>query len=1027
MPRKFSLLLYMMNKIAHSYKLLFQIESASHPPHTSKSETGEPSRVKDDSILVDESSTIAETGNIEVSSSSSVPDREISIWEDQVSIQNEKRDLLNSTIEELSAGKVSPIRSTLNTDWDDVATRQQGYYIKKTKQVLSVVLETLAPGQERELWKATQASADIFIDSEGEPPLPQKRKKWDDDTLKSLVYSYNQAESSQTQTQILSIFVNDYSKSDLQELIPGLSKYKIDLARKHASEVGGGKPPPEVTIRRSRLDPVKVDHFIDFISTSLYLQDVAFGTRNLKMDDGRKITIPNAIRTVIPSRIIRQYQNYCSSNNFEPASESTLYRVLRVCSASQQKSLQGLDYYLTEGGRAFDTLSDMLTSLRDNGCDGEFCREAGHDLKASKLYLKSDFKTHVSVADGCSHHCLQYALSDPKSDTFSSKCNHNHILHCERCSALDLVMNNIKEKIMSSTLSQDEKERMMYEFDIAKSDIEAWKAHIARTSNQECAKHDVLNNLNDSSVLLVMDWAMKFLPMRFREQMSDFYGKRGRSWHVSCVISKENGSYEVECYVHIFNSCTQNWYAVASVVEHVLSTVKKVNPKVERVFVKSDNAGCYHNSQLLFALQGIGNRTGITVKRYDFSDPQSGKDICDRKIAPMKAHIRRYVNEKHDVLTAEDMKRALESHGGTKGCRVAVAEVNLSNENKKASKGIDGISLLNNFAFEQDGIRAWKAYAIGPGKLFSSRQNNQGPTDLTILCPFQMTRRQKGTLRRSTSQSSHVQQVFSCREEGCILTFTSHQEMESHMDTQEHRREVSKETMYDTIRRKWAVKVSHLSRGQILPTVDSSQDETTVVKDTEKGWALKGLKKHQKVTQGVRCYLNEKFETGNKTGRKADPSQVSKEMRHLKRNDGELKFSPSEWKTTRQIASYFSRLAAKQKHNGGGSQLPAVEPRVSELLGDDEDDDFEYDADNERQNMHDHVFQELGVTHPIQFREMNLCLLYENHTMDKRLKLKDLKEICEHFKINKEGPSSKRLSFLKPLEEYMRQCTCISI
>ncbi|CAH1242498.1 Hypp6774 [Branchiostoma lanceolatum] len=41
----------------------------------------------------------------------------------------------------------------------------------------------------------------------------------------------------------------------------------------------------------------------------------------------------------------------------------------------------------------------------------------------------------------------------------------------------------------------------------------------------------------------------------------------------------------------------------------------------------------------------------------------------------MKTHIRRYVNEKHDVISAEDMKEALESHGGVKECRVAVAQL----------------------------------------------------------------------------------------------------------------------------------------------------------------------------------------------------------------------------------------------------------------------------------------------------------------------------------------------------------------
>ena len=54
-------------------------------------------------------------------------------------------------------------------------------------------------------------------------------------------------------------------------------------------------------------------------------------------------------------------------------------------------------------------------------------------------------------------------------------------------------------------------------------------------------------------------------------------------------------------------------------------------------------------------------RSSIKVIHYNFSDPQAGKDICDRKTAPMKAHIKRWVNEKHDVLTAEDMKLVIES------------------------------------------------------------------------------------------------------------------------------------------------------------------------------------------------------------------------------------------------------------------------------------------------------------------------------------------------------------------------------
>ena len=38
------------------------------------------------------------------------------------------------------------------------------------------------------------------------------------------------------------------------------------------------------------------------------------------------------------------------------------------------------------------------------------------------------------------------------------------------------------------------------------------------------------------------------------------------------------------------------------------------------------------------------------IKRYDFSDPQAGKDICYRRTAALKAHMRRYIKERKIFL-----------------------------------------------------------------------------------------------------------------------------------------------------------------------------------------------------------------------------------------------------------------------------------------------------------------------------------------------------------------------------------------
>ena len=37
-----------------------------------------------------------------------------------------------------------------------------------------------------------------------------------------------------------------------------------------------------------------------------------------------------------------------------------------------------------------------------------------------------------------------------------------------------------------------------------------------------------------------MDWAMKFLQLRYREKQSDWYGNRGLSWHVSSLTAVDS-------------------------------------------------------------------------------------------------------------------------------------------------------------------------------------------------------------------------------------------------------------------------------------------------------------------------------------------------------------------------------------------------------------------------------------------------------------------------------------------------------
>ena len=76
--------------------------------------------------------------------------------------------------------------------------------------------------------------------------------------------------------------------------------------------------------------------------------------------------------------------------------------------------------------------------------------------------------------------------------------------------------------------------------------------------------------------------------------MTDFCGKRGRSWHISTVTTRATveSKHEVQCFVHIFDNCTQNNFAVLFIIEDLLRKIKQEYPFVTSAYLRSDNEEC---------------------------------------------------------------------------------------------------------------------------------------------------------------------------------------------------------------------------------------------------------------------------------------------------------------------------------------------------------------------------------------------------------------------------------------------------
>lgn len=218
----------------------------------------------------------------------------------------------------------------------------------------------------------------------------------------------------------------------------------------------------------------------------------------------------------------------------------------------------------------------------------------------------------------------------------------------------------------------------------------------------------------------------------------------------------------------------------------------------------------------------------VSESESSASDPQAGKDVCERRIATLKSHMRRFINEGNDINTANDMKVAIESYGGVKGCYATVAEIQDSFQSM-TKHSMTGIQALNNFLFESAGLRAWKAYNVGTGRFFSLAQlqkygTPQGPTGIKELQLFSQPLQDVGTFRATQAQDvgpsapTEVQIIqsdeaesatrlvasYSCPEQGCVKVYKEFKGLGKHRDVGRHLIKLERESDYDSIIAKWA-------------------------------------------------------------------------------------------------------------------------------------------------------------------------------------------------------------------------------
>ncbi|GMR38163.1 hypothetical protein PMAYCL1PPCAC_08358, partial [Pristionchus mayeri] len=318
--------------------------------------------------------------------------------------------------------------------------------------------------------------------------------------------------------------------SEVRRYIPGLTRYYFNEARKYARR---GYHYESVADRRVKYIFEKVERFIQFLLSYKCTLGLPFGTRRVRDSHRRFIEIPNTLRKLRSGEIYQLYKKELEENGETSLlmPESTIRKMIHICSAERRKSLHGVDATVADAMEVYDNAETLIERMyTSNWIDKSWHDSLLHKQAQGRQYLRTDYLIHTKEYSQIGSHCWTFALSEPDDFELRSDCSqapfdwgHKHTQTCSQCEIVKIFFDDLRAIIDELEEKHKDNKPMMIEITIIKRDIDDWetkisnlRAHQLRVSKSEKDKEEILGLMTEGDVMWTADWAMKLLPMQPR-------------------------------------------------------------------------------------------------------------------------------------------------------------------------------------------------------------------------------------------------------------------------------------------------------------------------------------------------------------------------------------------------------------------------------------------------------------------------------------------------------------------------------
>ena len=318
---------------------------------------------------------------------------------------------------------------------------------------------------------------------------------------------------------------------------------------------------PLPAITSPRVSDSTVDKLFDFITSSENVVMLSWGEKKVTVG-GETHEVPALTRT---RSIPTMYFDYkLTVPEVDRVGETTFRRAVKAITARQQRSVQAVDYYVSElihGNR------DRLEVLIKNVVRGaEAKARLADELPKVFEYIKNGYGTRVD-ASACPSHSVLHALRLERTEG-------GQVIDTES-KAIFAWFDMLKSHIPGAS------DKQVVEDALGKVIIAM--GHALRTSVQKtriAAIEDEVRQLGSKHARLILDYKMKLAPVQWRESGTLHYGKRGMSYHGAALLFvNEDGELETHWLdTVVAGDSKQDRGATVAIVEDLLARARKILP-----------------------------------------------------------------------------------------------------------------------------------------------------------------------------------------------------------------------------------------------------------------------------------------------------------------------------------------------------------------------------------------------------------------------------------------------------------------